>query len=123
MLRPIGSFIGAVVRVVRAILRPLTRLAFLALVWMNRNAIGLWYRSLRAEIEHHGVDLVRQRQLIRGLWIVSNEQHLANSAQLRSIGLAADGFVVEASADWPARSEVEELLAPVPPFETTVTAA
>jgi len=115
--------IGAMFRTIRALAFPLSRTVLIALLWANRYTVGLWYRSLAQEVRRNGFVPSRLQNLVRGLWTVSNHQTVANSPALRLIGLREVGFEIEARNDWFGRPLVEELLAPVPPYPTTVTAA
>jgi hypothetical protein len=115
--------IGAMFRTLRAMVFPLSRTVLIAVMWSNRYTVGLWGRSLVREVRANGVDPVRLQHLVRALWTVTNHQAVSNSPSLRSLAVRDTGFEIEARADWIGRPLVEELLAPVPPYPTTVTAA
>lgn len=115
--------LAAFTRTTRKLIFPLGRTAIALLVWTNRHTLALWYRSFRAEIETNGFDLDRVRHLARGLWAVANDRRTANAEALKTIWVRPDGFEFAAHDDWDGRDAVEELLAPIGPHETTVTAA
>jgi hypothetical protein len=115
--------IGSMIRTARALLFPLSRTVLIALLWSNRYTVGLWYRSVVRELRDNGFVPSRVQNLGRALWTVTSHQAVANSPALRMIRLREDGFEIEARNDWFGRPLVEELLAPVPPYPTTVTAA
>ena len=115
--------LGSMLRTLRALAFPLSRLVLAVLLWSNRYTVALWGRSLGREVFDNGFNPVRIARLVRGLWTVSNNTAVANAPDLRSIGLREGGFVVEARSDWVGRRAVEEMLAPIPPYPTEVTAA
>lgn len=115
--------LGAIARIPVRLVRPFSRLVLLALLWMNRHTIALWFRSLGAEVSEHGVRIGRLRTLVGALWRISNHEVVANSPSLRSIRQGVNGYEIDARVGWAGRPVVEELLAPMPPFPTSVTAA
>lgn len=122
-LAPMLRTLGSITRIPVRLVRPFSRLVLLALLWMNRHTIALWFRSLSTEVSEHGVQVGRLKTLVGALWRISNNHVVANAQALRSIRLGVDGYEIDARVGWPGRSVVEELLAPVPPYPTTVTAA
>jgi hypothetical protein len=119
MFRTISAFS----RAVRKLLTPISRVALVALVWMNRHTIALWCRSIRDELTVNGFDAMRLRHLVRALWRVSNDRRTANTEALRSIAVRPDGFEYVAREDWPGRDAVETLLSPIPPYPTETSVA
>lgn len=115
--------VAALGRTFRTAVFPVSRTAIALLVWSNRHTLGLWYRSVRAEISANGLDLGRIRQLLRALWTVSNDRRTANEAALRSISVRPDGYGIEARDGWIGRATVEHLLAPMSPQPMTVSVA
>ena len=113
--------IAAFSRTLRKLVFPLGRTAIALLIWTNRHTVALWYRSLRDEIQAHGVDVERVRRLLHALWTVSNDRRTANVDALKSISVRPDGYSFEAHDDWTGRSTVEHLLAPIAPHQTVVS--
>lgn len=115
--------IPALLRTLRSVLTPVSRVALVVLMWMNRHTIALWYRSIRDELTETGFDARRLRHLVRALWRVSNDRRTANAEALRSISVRSDGYEFEALEDWSGRVAVETLLAPIPPYPTETSVA
>ena len=122
---PIDIFrtIAAVSLAVRKLLTPISRVALVALLWLNRHTVALWYRSIRDEVSTHGADTTRLRRLVRALWTVSRDRRTAHAEALRSIAVRPQGFEFEARSDWPGTDVVEDLLAPIPPYPTETSLA
>jgi len=115
--------LAAFSRTARKLIFPLGRTAVALLVWLNRHTLMLWFRSVRDEVQEHGVDVERLRYLAVGLWAIANDRRTANAEALKTIWVRADRYEFEAHDDWDGREAVEELLGPIGPHETTVTAA
>jgi hypothetical protein len=115
--------LGSILRTLRAVALPVSRVVVAALLWSNRHTVATWARSLGREVYAQGVDVVRISRLVRALWTVTGHPAVANSPALRSIRLGTDGFVVETRAGWFGRGIAEELLAPMPPYPIEMTAA
>ncbi len=115
--------LGSILRTLRAMAFPVSRVVVVAMLWSNRYTVATWARSLGREVYAQGVDAVRIGRLVRALWIATGHPAVANSPALRSIRLGTDGFVVETRADWFGRRIVEDVLAPVPPYPIEMTAA
>lgn len=110
-------------RTARKLVFPIGRTALALLVWLNRYTLMLWYRSARDEVQANGFDVERLRHLAHGLWAIANDRRTANAEALKTVWVRADGYEFAAHDDWEGRDAVEELLGPIGPHETTVTAA
>ncbi|MAT06610.1 MAG: hypothetical protein CL424_16345 [Acidimicrobiaceae bacterium] len=115
--------LAAFTRTVRKLIFPLGRTAIALLLWTNRHTLALWFRSFRDEIQTNGVVPERLRHLATGLWAIANDRRTANAEPLKTLWVRDDGYEFAAHDDWAARSVVEDLLGPIGPHETSVSAA
>ncbi|MEZ5297206.1 MAG: hypothetical protein R2697_13290 [Ilumatobacteraceae bacterium] len=110
-------------RTTRKLIFPIGRTAIVLLVVTNRHTLALWYRSLRDEFRSNGFDLDRLRHLAHGLWLVARDRRTTNAEALKTIWVKPNGYAYEAHDDWAGRDAVEDLLGPIGPHETVVSAA
>jgi len=83
----------AVRRLIGGLLWPLSRPLAVALVWSHRHTIGLWARSVSAELGRGGpIDVKRLSTLVQALWRVSTDARLRRLGEIRTIGFDDDAI-------------------------------
>lgn len=92
----------------RRLFRPFSRTALLLLAWNHRQTVGIWGRSLAAELRRGGSpDLGRVKRLVGSLWRLSTntlDEELAGVRRLRVVDgdlvtIEGDGLGVDVAAN------------------------
>lgn len=95
------------VKMVGALRRP----AWWLLAWSQRHTLGLWGRSIRAEVAGtKPMDAGRARRLVKALYKVTTDSRLTNSPGLRSLTVVGDELVAETDMHWPQREVLAAVL-------------
>ena len=98
---------GLLRRTTRPVVRPISRAAFVVLMWSQRHTVALWFRSIRDEVMHQTsrrrTDPRRWKRLLSALWRISSDPRLANTPELRRIALDGDTVTLDASETWHGR--------------------
>ena len=95
------------VKMVGALRRP----AWWLLAWSQRHTLGLWGRSIRAEVAGaEPTDVGRARRLVKALYKVTTDSRLNNAPGLRSLTVVGDELVAETDPHWPQREVLAAVL-------------
>ncbi|HYN33914.1 MAG TPA: hypothetical protein VES40_14915 [Ilumatobacteraceae bacterium] len=89
------------IRALRGLANPFTRMAIIAFVWSHRHSILRWGRSFWNELRTSGrIDPSRLMLMGRVLWAITSDDRLAHSPQLRHVRLDGSTLVVDAKRGW-----------------------